>query len=387
VRDRERWGGAGRSGSSSRTSCRFSRQLRLACGVALAALCSPLAGYASDIDAAPAVSCAQVGSPTAVSQDPKAPPNASGPTRVGASIHVLELREIDPIQGSYVLRGYLRASWCDPRQAFDRAAEGADERIYIAAAANEVLERIWTLGGFPVNQVDEVRITERILRIRFDGTIEQDANLVVRLAARFDLRRFPFDEQILKLEIESFAHSSLRVQLVSDARRTGFDPAFQLPEWEIAAATGSVSQVSVVRSSEPFSRYTLRITIARKPGFYLWKVLLPLIIIVALSWSVFWMPDEKFATRSRITATGVLTVVAYQFGFGADLPRIGYLTLLDKTMIFSFGLLAISMLESLLISPMQSAAPERALRIDKLSRALFPLVYGIGLALIFGVGA
>ena len=66
----------------------------------------------------------------------------------------------------------------------------------------------------------------------------------------------------------------------------------------------------------------------RKPGFYLWKVLLPLIVIVALSWSVFWVPDERFAQRSRITATGVLTVVAYQFGFGADRPRIGYLTLM-----------------------------------------------------------
>ncbi len=126
----------------------------------------------------------------------------------------------------------------------------------------------------------------------------------------------------------------------------------------------------------------MRIGIARKPGFYLWKVFLPLVIIVALSWSIFWMPEERFAGRSRITATGVLTLVAYQFAFGADQPRIGYLTLLDKTMILSFGLLASSMLESLIVSRLQDSNPDRALGVDRLSRMIFPAVYAIGLFLI-----
>ncbi len=141
-----------------------------------------------------------------------------------------------------------------------------------------------------------------------------------------------------------------------------------------------------MRSREAFSRYTLNIAIARRPGFYLWKVFLPLVIIVALSWSIFWMPEERFAQRSRITATGVLTIVAYQFAFGSDQPRIGYLTLIDKTMILSFGLLAVTVLESLVISPWQASHPERALRTDRMSRVAFPAFYAIGLLLIFLTG-
>lgn len=372
-------------------SAQFVRWGVLLCWIAATSLSSTVLAAAAAAEQGSATSCENVASralQSPVVDDAKpTPPNPDGPTRVGLAVHVLELREIDPIKGSYVLKGYVRTTWCDPRQAFDRAAAGADERIYIGAIAAEMLGKtMWYPGGFPVNRAGELSFTERILRIRYDGTIEQDLNLHVPLASRFDLHRFPFDQQTLQLQIESFVFSTKEVVLVDDSAGTGFDPALELPEWEIVSATGSVSEVSVMRSRETFSRYTLDIAIARNPGFYLWKAFLPLVVIVALSWSIFWMPEERFAQRSRITSTGVLTIVAYQFAFGGDLPRIGYLTLLDKAMILSFGLLAITMLESLMISSWQESDKPRALRMDRASRLVFPAVYAVGLGLILLTG-
>jgi len=216
--------------------------------------------------------------PPAADNGTPTPPNPDGPTRVGVALQVLKLREIDPVKGSYLLQGYVRTSWCDRRLAFDRTTEGVDERIYTGAVAAGMLGKtVWYPGGFPVNQGGELSFTERILRIRHDGTIEQDMNIRVRLASRFDLHRFPFDKQILQLQMESFPFSSGQLVLVDDAARTGFDPSLELPEWQIVSATGSISEVSVMRSRDTFSRYTLDIEITRNPGFYLWKVFLPLV--------------------------------------------------------------------------------------------------------------
>jgi hypothetical protein len=363
--------------------------MTIVAGITLASLLATAPQASAEVESASATSCARARPQGPVStQGPDSPPNLSGPTRVGAAFHVLELREIDPVQGSYLFRGYVRTSWCDRRLAFDREAEGTDERIYSGEEAGAMLGKsVWFPLGFPVNQVGELSFSERILRIRYDGTVEQDLNIFVPLSGRFDLRRFPFDRQTLQLQLESFVFPSAQVEFVDDPARTGFDSALRLPEWEIVSATGSVSEVDVMRSRERFSRYTLDIVIARKPGFYLWKVFLPMIVIVALSWSIFWMPEERFAHRSRITATGVLTIVAYQFAFAADLPRVGYLTLLDKAMILSFGLLAVTMLESLMISPWQESHPERALRTDRLSRIVFPAVYATGLLSILKIGS
>ena len=310
------------------------------------------------------------------------PPNPDGPTIVGVGFFVNDIRGIDPVRDEFQFRGYVRVLWCDPRLAFDPEIEGQNELVFTGDRFEKEFKRIWTPSGYSVNKVGELSFSERVLRIRHDGTIEQSINISVPLATHFDLRRFPLDRQTLELQVESYLWNRDQLQFIHDETISGFSDGISMPEWNIEAVDGRVSEVAVMKSDTPFSRYILEIEIARRPGFYHWKVFLPLIVIVALSWSVFWMTDERFSARSRISATGVLTIVAYQFVFTENLPRVGYLTLLDQVMIGSFGLLAVTVLESLFVDRANKDDPARAIRIDRTSRWLFPAVYAVMLAAI-----
>jgi len=310
------------------------------------------------------------------------PPDKNNPTPVHVGLFVEDLRDVDAITSSFSFRGVLTNSWHDPRLAFDPAVEGVTEKIYYGEEALALAEKIWSPRSFPVNQVDQVQITERVFRIEPDGTVHGDANFGLRLAAKFDLRRFPFDQQQLTLEVESFSWDASQLVYVADDSTTGFDDEFEIPEWTIADVSAYEEKVSVVRSTEPFSRLVLTIDLDRQSGFYLWKILLPLLIIVALSWSVFWMVEDRFGMRVRVSATGILTIVAFQFVASQNLPRIGYLTLMDKVMVISFLLLAVTVLQSYIVSRFQDGHPQTALRIDVVSRWLFPLAY---VALMSGV--
>ena len=53
----------------------------------------------------------------------------------------------------------------------------------------------------------------------------------------------------------------------------------------------------------------------------------PLVLIVSISWSVFWMIGECLSCRMGIALTGILTVVAYQFATAKSLPNVAYFTL------------------------------------------------------------
>ena len=312
-----------------------------------------------------------------------APPNPNGPSIVGVGFHVNDIRGIDPVNNQFEFRGYIRVLWCDPRLSFDPQTEGKSERIFMGEQAEQMRTEIWSPAGYPVNGVGELSASERVLRIRHDGTVEQNINISVLLSTEFDLRRFPFDRQILNLQVESFAWDRDHLRFIHDETISGFSEGIAIPEWNIVDVVGGVKEVSVMKSDTPFARYILEIEISRKPGFYLWKVFLPLVLIVALSWSVFWMTDERFSNRSRISATGVLTIVAYQFAFAKDLPRIGYLTLLDQIMIGSFVLLAVTVLESLMVDRANKTDSSEAKRIDRTSRWLFPVVYA---ALLIAIG-
>ena len=84
------------------------RGLTIVCGVVLAWF-SATALHAEDLESDSATSCANVMSAENVSASTGVgnltPPNESGPTRVGISFRVLELRDIDPVRGSYYFRG------------------------------------------------------------------------------------------------------------------------------------------------------------------------------------------------------------------------------------------------------------------------------------------
>ena len=357
-------------------------------GMALAVLCSALAAHAEApaYDESPAA-CSQVGySPHEPGADPRAAPNPGGPTLIGAGVFVTELRGIDAVRDDFWFRGYLRATWCDPRLRFDPTATGVEERVFMDAEAEREINRIWFPAGFPVNRVGQLDISERVLRIRHDGTVHHDLNLSVHLAADYDLRRFPFDRQVLELQIESFRWPRDSLRWVANQASTGFADDFEIPEWRITRVGSRLEEKLAIRNPVAFDHFVFEIEVARESGFYLWKVMLPLFIIVAISWSVFWMTDEPLAGRSRITATGVLTIVAYQFVVAGDLPRIAYLTLLDKVMIASLVLLAVTVVQSMIVARYQRDDPVGATRIDRASRWLFPLVYA-GLLLAVAVSS
>lgn len=83
--------------------------------------------------------------------------------------------------------------------------------------------------------------------------------------------------------------------------------------------------------------------------------------------------------RARASLTGKPAVWRLPAGTAY---RIAYLTLLDKMMILSFVLLAITVMQSLVVARYQDDDMPRALRIDRASRWIFPMAYLGLLALV-----
>lgn len=92
----------------------------------------------------------------------------------------------------------------------------------------------------------------------------------------------------------------------------------------------STSFNSTVRA-EIRSRTTFEfnIEVRRQITFYVWKVFVPLSLIVFTSWLVFWIDPSQLGVQSGIGTAMLLTVVAFLFSLQNILPQIPYLTRLD----------------------------------------------------------
>lgn len=157
----------------------------------------------------------------------------------------------------------------------------------------------------------------------------------------FELEHFPFDVQALTITVSCNRPSS-EVTLLEDC------------------CTGSKSilrsQFTVMTDfdlSGPFMRKEIDAEMRRYPlihvycigqrraAYYLWNIAVPNFLLSALVFTSFAIAKEDLADRLSVTLTLVLTSVAFKYMVAQELPKISYLTLLDKYILLSFAFLAL----------------------------------------------
>ncbi len=313
------------------------------------------------------------------------PPPGESPVPVHVGIYVIDITNIDETRNTFDVELEVQVRWTDTRMAFDPEAAGTDRRVHVGPEANKFFDGIWTAQIVLANPVGQMGTGARKVTVHSDGRIEISAQINSTVRTNLDYRRFPFDSQVLPIILESFAWNNSVVELVTDLDRTGFAPEFSLAEWDVEALDSSVGDVLRVRDATPFSNIHYEIRIQRQSGYYLWKIFLTVIIIVSLTWVVFWMSDERLGRRAGVSSSGILTVIAYQFVTTATLPRVSYLTVADLVMTVSIITIAATMVVSVFVDRIDFENQAAKLRVDRACRWVFPLAYVGMLSLVMGL--
>ena len=102
-----------------------------------------------------------------------------------------------------------------------------------------------------------------------------------------------------------------------------------------------------------------------------------------MSWIVFWIDPKESDSQISVAITAMLTLIAYRFAVGSDLPKVSYLPRLDYFILGSTILVFASLLEVVITSSYaRTGRLERARAIDRWSSWLFPAIF-----LLFSVQA
>lgn len=114
--------------------------------------------------------------------------------------------------------------------------------------------------------------------------------------------------------------------------------------------------------------------------------MIPLALIAALSWSVFWMERSSLGDRINVSFVGLLTAVAFQIVVGDLLPHMSYITLLNGFVNLSLFIMAATVVVNLVVAGYdKKQQPHIGDRIDFRCRWLFPTIYVVILLIFTGI--
>jgi hypothetical protein len=118
------------------------------------------------------------------------------------------------------------------------------------------------------------------------------------------------------------------------------------------------------------------LNVERDSGFFKYKVILPLILIVMMSWLVFWIDPTLAASQISVSVTAMLTMIAYRFALAGMMPRLTFLTSLDYFVLVSTLVVFLAMIEVVYTAHLSTNGQlEKARKLDRRARWIAPLVY------------
>ena len=125
------------------------------------------------------------------------------------------------------------------------------------------------------------------------------------------------------------------------------------------------------------STLNIELTIERNFQHYLLKIMLPVFLILCVAWYVLWIPTEKYEARLNTSIIALLALIAYNFVFQDDIPKLEYLTDLDWFILVSYIFCCIPVFLSIAFSKFISKNQKRVRKINKSIKYWGILIYFI----------
>lgn len=304
-------------------------------------------------------------------------PNAGeGPTRISVAVWVANVDKIDSVAQTFSAHIFLGARWQDPRLAHPESQ----------GIIQLPLDEVWRPPFAIANAAGFIRHTlPEVVEVDPEGNITYRQGFIGTFAQRLYLKDFPFDEQVFRVHGVVPGYSPDELELVPDERfvsagmreAAGIAEEITLPDWKITGWTAGPRPYDAV-PWVAIAGYAFEFEAERSSAHYILKVILPLLLIVMMSWTVFWIDPENAGSQISVAVTSMLTLIAYRFAVGGEVPRIPYTTRLDTFILASTILVFFSLLQVMLTTRLaRRDRVELARRIDHWSRVLVPLAFAV----------
>jgi hypothetical protein len=304
-----------------------------------------------------------------------------GPTQVSVGIWIADITSIDSAQQSFTAEVAIVLRWEDPR---------------LAHTGNGVvrypIEQIWHPRVSIVNETNTVsRKFPDYVEVEPDGTVNYRQRYAGAFTQPLRLQSFPFDRQTFRVQLVAVRYQVDEVKFVPDQlwiqnglkEGGGISPSITLPDWTIEKWEIKPLGYALAPGFE-YSGYAFEFTASRNVEHFVLKVILPLVLIVMMSWAVFWIDPVNASSQISIAMTSMLTLIAYRFAVDSQLPRLPYMTRLDAFILTSTLLVFFSLIEVVATIILDNTQKKkRAQRIDFYCRFIFPAIFGIASIAIF----
>jgi hypothetical protein len=295
------------------------------------------------------------------------------PVKIGLKMQ--QITEVNQKEENFGVVGQLWMEWRQPELAFRADTLQRYYKVFTGDSfRNYMSEQGLLWPDFTIFNQQGKRWTQNLtVVVQADGSVVFLERFSATLQApNFDFRRLPFDTQEFFIIVDSiYPESYFSFELKRDFSQVGKKLGEE--EWVVTKFDTIVGSTRELYGRST-SRFMFNFWARRHLNYYIFRIFLPLFIIITVSWIIFFLRD--YGKRVDAAGGNLLLFIAFNFVISQDLPKLGYLTFLDLILISTFLVTALVLILAVALKRMVSDGKEAlVLRIDKYVIFFYPLAY------------
>jgi hypothetical protein len=305
-------------------------------------------------------------------------PTQSHPMVVRVGLVIRNIIAIDEVKETWQATGLLVAKWTDRSLRYRPRGRG---QLFRELPAN-----MWKPDFEFTNEASPTHFRFLDLYVEPDGTLTYTQAFSATLSTSSDLRRFPFDSQLLPLVVQASGDDLDRTILKPDRKESAlFNRGYVgLAHWESLSLSERLGTVEGTAGRAKDVEFDLKVR--RNSKSYVLKFIVPLLLLVIISWITFWLSHEEFKTKDQLQSAvaTLLIVVAFNITASNVLPRTEYVTYIDALLFTCFIFVIISIASIVGIHLLQiNYSAQRALVVRRLAGVVLPIAFLITQLILF----
>jgi len=288
------------------------------------------------------------------------------PVRIGVEFFLLDLVEINDKLNSFTLDFVMTLSWHDGRLA-GVASQGT--------GCITRLDAIWHPAFIFLNAGESSSDHTGSVELLENGEVIHSRRYTRTFSTALDMRRFPFDKQTLVVRIASMIYGPDQVEFYGEAALTTMYDEASLPGWSLESLQSNMRVGPITAATTSHSSLEYKILVERQSAYYFWRLVFPLLLLMLMAWSVFWIPPEHLGPQISVAIGAIFSLMSFLVSQGRILPPISYMTTADILIVISVLLIFIAFGESVVTGRLaQTGNNHLAQRIDHIGRWIYILV-------------
>jgi hypothetical protein len=302
------------------------------------------------------------------------------PTEVQTGLKLQQIVSIDQQNEIMTAVGTIKLAWKDPKLAFSPDECNCQVKEYTENNFNQFLNE--TGGDWPdftfFNQQGNRWALNRVVDVLPDGSVTYLERFSTNFQLNFDFSKYPFDVEDFYIHADML-YPEERYVMTPMEGFSEIDPNHGEDEFILTDFDTSVSSVIASRDY-PTSRFTFHFNAPRYRIYYLFRIFIPILLIISVSYVTFFLKD--YTRRIEVATGNLLLFIAFSWSLAEDYPRMGYLTFVDAIMAITFVVNTLVVIYNVYLKWLEvHEQGERADSIDRVADWVYPLGYIVLLGL------